>query len=280
MTAGPIVSLLLPVGADPHRLRPTLDSLCGQSVRAETVVVVTPDQREVARAVAPEIETLVDIPAAHWTAGRALNAACAAATAPIHATVAPGRELPRTDWLERVLAHHRREDVVGASGARRDREQRLLFHARDVRAGDWDASWGFSTTAGAWRATAWAQCRFPETADAAEDWIWAWEILRDGGVLVVDPFLQLDGPPLHPPHAWSIFRRTADEWAALVSAGTPVTAPSFREAVGAWWTEVDGGSATPAALQRLNYYRLARALGRWLGGERARRDHTMMRRQP
>lgn len=253
-------------------MRPTLDSLRGQSVRAEIVAVVAPDQRRAARAVAPEIDRLVDVAAALSTRGRALNAGCAAASAPIHATVAPGRALPRADWLERVLAHHRREDVAGASGARRDRDQRLLLEPQDVHVADWSESWGFSIAAGGWRATAWQRCAFPDTVAGAEDRIWAWNVLQEGAVLVVDPFLQLDGPPIHPPRAWSIFRRTADDWASLVSAGAPVNAPSLREAMGEWWNEVNANSATPGGLQRLNYFRLARALGRWVGGRRATRD--------
>jgi hypothetical protein len=268
----PVVSLILPVGAEVRHLRPTLDSLRGQSVTAETVAVVTTDQRETARRVAPEIDVIADVAGMRWTHGRALNAGSAAATAPIHATVAPGRELPRNDWLERLLAHHRRDEVAGASGARRDREQRLLFEPQDLRAADWTERLSFSTAAGGWRATAWAQCRFPESVAGAEDRIWAWEVLRHGGVLVVDPFLQLEGPPDHPPHAWSIFRHTAADWSGLVTSGAPVNAPTLHEALGTWWNEVDASSATPATLQRLNYFRLARALGRWVGGRRSVRN--------
>jgi hypothetical protein len=263
------VSLILPVGAETRALRPALDSARAQSVAAEIVAVVTSEQRKTARRIGPEIDVLVDIAAADWTPGRALNAGCSVATAPIHATVAPGRELPRADWVERLLNHLRRDNVAAASGARRDRAQRLLLEPQDVRAGEWSETFSFSTSAGGWRATAWAGCRFPETVAGAEDRIWAWEILRTGAVLVVDPFLQLEGEPIHPPRAWAIFRRTADDWEGLVSAGAPVAAPSFGEAVRAWWNEVDDGSATPAALQRLNYFHLARALGRWAGGRRA-----------
>jgi hypothetical protein len=276
----PPISLILAVGAEPSRLRPTLDSLCGQSMSAETVAVVTTDQRSRARVFAPEIDIVVDLAAADWTPGRAINAGAAVATAPIHSTIAAGYALPRPDWLERVLAHHRREEVAGASGARWDRDGGLLLDSRDVHAVDWTESWGFSTAACGWRATAWERRRFPEEIAGAADRIWGWEILRAGAVLVVDPFLQLDGPPLHPPRAWSIFRRTAEDWAGLVSADAPLTAPSFSEALGGWWNEVDARSATPAALQRLNYFRLARALGRWAGGRRAARGPRASRRAP
>lgn len=266
----PTISLILPARAEPERLRQTVDSLRGQSVHAEVVAVVTTDERETTRHVVREIDIVADISADLWTPGRALNAGCAAASAPIHATIETGRELPRGDWLERILAHHRREEVVGASAARRDREQRLLFEPQDVRAADWSESLSFSAAAGGWRAAAWSKRPFPEAVAGAADRIWAWEILRDGGIFVVDPFLQLEGPPLDRPTTWSIFRRTADDWTALVAAGAPVAAPSFGDTLRSWWNEIDAHSATPRALQRLNYYRWARALGRWVGARRAR----------
>jgi glycosyl transferase family 2 len=267
---GPAISLILPAGAKAERLGPTIGSLRGQSVAPEVIAVVTSHRQAAAKRFAPSIDAIVDIGAERWTPGGALNAGSAAATAPIHATIEPGRELPRSDWLERILAHHRRDEVAAVSGARRDREQQLLFEPRDLRACDWSERLSFSIKAAGWRATAWSTRPFPEDVAGAEDRIWAWWVLRDGGVLVVDPFLQLDGPPLDPPSTWSIFRSTADEWTGLVSAGMPVSAPSFGGTVRSWWSEIDAGSATPGALQRLNYYRLARALGRWVGGRRGR----------
>jgi hypothetical protein len=269
VTAQPI-SLILPAGARPERLGATIDSLRGQSVTPEVIAVVTSDRRDAARRAAPSIDAVVDISTERWTLGRALNAGSAAASARIHSTIEPGYEVPREDWLERILAHHGRDELAGVSGARRDRDQRLLFEPQDLRAGSWSERLSFSTRAAGWRAAAWSRCPFPEAVPGAEDQIWAWRILRAGGVLVVDPFLQLDGPPLDPPSTWSIFRRTADQWTGLVSAETPVTAPSFGETVRSWWSDVDAASATPSALQRLNYYRLARALGRWTGGRRGR----------
>ena len=111
----------------------------------------------------------------------------------------------------------------------------------------------------------WANQRFDDEVSAAADRIWARQILRRGGLIVLDPFLALRGPPLRPPTGWSIFRGSAAEWRSLVSAGAPVSAPTLSEALESWWREVDAGSATPAALQRLNYFRLA-ARARALGG--------------
>jgi glycosyl transferase family 2 len=269
--SSPTISVILVIRDAPERLWPTLRSIRAQSVAAEVIVVVASDQRHAAHAVAREVDTFVELRGTDWTPGRALNTGADACHSPVHATVLAGRELPRADWLERVLAHHHRTDVAGVSGARFDRERRILLEPRDVRATDWGPSWGFSTVAAGWRASSWVRWPFPEAVPAAEDRIWAWSVVRSGAVLVVDPFLQLEGPPAFRPRAWSIFRRTADEWASLLSAGTPVTAPSLGQAVDAWWRYVDSGVAAPAALQRLNYFRLARELGRWAGGRRAGR---------
>jgi hypothetical protein len=271
VSAAPAVSLVLPMRGDLQRVRPTLDSIAEQSGTVQIVGVVAPQDHDVARVVAPEIDVMVELDTARWTPGRALNAGAAAAAAPILATVRMGRRLPRADWLERMLAHLRRPEVAGASGARLAPEGGPLLEARDVGSADWTVNWGFSTAAAGWRAADWAHRPFFEEAAAGEDRIWACEVLRSGRVLVVDPFLQVEGAPDERPAAWSILRRTSDEWAGLVTAGTPVAAPSLRQALGEWWGDVDGASATPAALQRLNYYRLARALGRWTGGRRAQR---------
>jgi hypothetical protein len=257
------ISVILLLPEDQRRLSPTLDSIRGQTVAAEVVLVCPSDRR----AATAKVDRLVDVLAREWTVGRALNAGAAVAGAPVHATVVTGRELPRADWLERVLAHHQRPEVAGASGARFDPDRRVLLEPRDVRAPEWSPNWGFSAAAGGWRAATWARSPFPETAP--EDRIWGWRVVRDGAVLVVDPFLQLEGPPPYPVGARSIFRRTADEWAGLLAAGAPIAAPSLREALAAWWRHAESSVAAPLALQRLNYFRLARELGRWAGGRRA-----------
>jgi hypothetical protein len=257
------VSVLLLLPEEPQRLSATLRSIRAQTVAAEVVLVCPSDERPTTA----EVDRLVDVPAREWTFGRALNAGATVARAPVHATVVAGRELPRADWLERVLAHHERPDVAGASGARFDRDRRVLLEPRDVRAPEWSPTWGFSAAAAGWRASTWARHPFPDTAPA--DQIWGWDVLRNGLVLVVDPFLQLEGSPPYAVNGWSIFRRTAEEWSGLLAAGAPVIAPSFREALEAWWRHVDTGVAAPAALQRVNYFRLARELGRWAGGRRA-----------
>jgi hypothetical protein len=257
------ISVILLPAEDQRPLSPTLESIRAQTVAAELIAVVPSG----ARLAPAAVDAVVEVPPLEWTTGRALNAGAAAAHAPVHATVAAGRELPRADWLERVLHHHRRPEVAGVSGARVGPDRGVLLQPRDVRAVEWSPTWGFSAAAGGWRAAAWTRCPFPETAPA--DRIWGWRVVRDGAILVVDPFLNLEGPPPYPIDARSIFRRTADEWAGLLAAGAPVTAPSLREAIGAWWRHVDTGVAAPPPLQRLNYFRLARELGRWAGGRRA-----------
>jgi hypothetical protein len=156
--------------------------------------------------------------------------------------------------------------VVAACGARIDADGTGLLRTRTLVAPEWEPRWGFSTSAAGWKADVWARQPFEDDVPAAADRIWAWRILRRGGVIVVDPFLALSGPPLRRPTALSIFQRSAADWRSFVIAGVPVPAPSLREALASWWDEVDVNSVTPAALQRLNYYRLARALGSWAGG--------------
>jgi hypothetical protein len=257
------ISVILLFEQEEQRLADTLRSIRAQTVAAE-VVLVRPSDRSLP---VVEVDRHVEVPPLECTFGRALNAGAAVAGAPVHATVVTGCDLPRADWLERVLAHHRRPDVAAASGARFDPDRNVLLQPRDVRAADWGASWGFSAVAGGWRASAWARWPFPETPP--EDRIWSWRVVSEGAILVVDPFLQLEGPPPYRVDARSIFSRAAEEWAGLLAAGAPVTAPSLSDALRAWWRHADRDVAAPIALQRLNYFRLARELGRWAGGRRA-----------
>jgi rhamnosyltransferase len=243
-----------------------------QTVEAEIVGVVPPAQEAVVLEDMSGLDVLVELETSRWTPGRALNAGAAAATAPVHATVTAGYELPRDDWSVRLLAHLQRPAVEAACGAVVDADGTPLRRPRTIGAADWEPRWGFCMSAAGWKADAWARQPFDDDVPAATDRIWARKTLRRGGLIVVDPFLALSGPPLRVPTAWSIFRGSAAEWRSLVSAGAPVAAPTLGEALESWWREVDTGSATPAALQRLNYFRLARALGRWVGGRAARAE--------
>lgn len=269
MTAPPI-SVILAEPQYPQRLGLSLRSVRRQTIEAEIVCVVPPEQRAAVLEHTSGLDVLVEVETSRWTPGRALNAGAAAATAPVHATVMAGHELPRDDWSVRLLAHLRRFDVDAACGSVVDADRTPLRRPRTIGAPDWEPLWGFCMAAAGWKAEVWANQPFDDEVPAATDRIWARQILRRGGLIVLDPFLALRGPPLRSPTAWSIFRGSAAEWRSLVSAGAPVSAPTLSEALESWWREVDAGSATPAALQRLNYFRLARALGRWVGGRAAR----------
>jgi hypothetical protein len=266
---GPPISVILAEPRYPQRLGLSLQSVRRQTIQAEVIGVVPSDQRAVLEDTLG-MDALVEVEASRWTPGGALNAGAAAATAPVHATVIAGHELPRDDWSVRLLAHLQRSDVDAACGLAVDADRTPLRRPRTIAAADWQPCWGFSTCAAGWKSEVWSRQPFDQEVPAATDPIWARQILCRGGLIVLDPFLALVGPPLRPPTAWSIFQRSAAEWRSLLSAGAPVTAPTLAEALESWWGDVNPGSATPTALQRLNYFRLARALGRWVGGRAAR----------
>jgi hypothetical protein len=86
---------------------------------------------------------------------------------------------------------------------------------------------------------------------------------------VVDPFLAPREPGRRS-HTLGIFRRSAMEWRALILAGTPVEAPTLAQTLRSWRRDVHPSSPTPAIMQRMNYFRMARLAGRWVGGRLAR----------
>lgn len=249
-------------------LRATAASVRGQTLPAQLVAVAT--TAAAAAQAQPYAERVLRVRSTPATRGQVLNAAARAVEAPLQASVACGAVLPRADWLERLARHFERPEVVGVSGMLQRHDGTPLLEACELRRRTWSADWGFSNLASAWRRETWARHRFNEQMLAGEDGEWAWRILDYGGVLVIDPFVAVELPRRPRTHAWSILRRSASEWQGLVTAGAPVDAVTARSAVRSWWIDVDTASPTPAQLQRLNYFRVARIAGRWLGARQAR----------
>jgi Glycosyl transferase family 2 len=263
--------MIVPIEAEPDDLAATVASIRAQTVPVR-LVAVSIRERRVVQAMATHADELIDLPRSRWTSGRALNLAASMADTPLLATVRAGLVLPRPDWVERVVAHLERPGVAGVAGAALDALGNPLLDPRTLRAEDWSPDCGFSTNAAAWRADVWSRHPFPENVPAAEGPIWARGVLQANGVLVLDPFLAAGHAPGWRPSARAILRQAADERASLVAAGAPVDAPSLPGALRLWWRRVDPDSGVPPILQRLNYYTLARELGHWAGGRRARRD--------
>src|SRR5207302_10144013 len=152
----------------------TLSLLRNQTVEPEIIVVdsgSTDGTREIASRLC---DRLIDIPTNTFSFGYALNVGARAASAPVHFALSAHCFPPRPDWIERSLAHYRRDDVAGAAGSPALPDGRPLTEvvfqdAAQARAHPW---WGFSNHAASWRAAIWERFPFDEDMEASEDRDW------------------------------------------------------------------------------------------------------------
>jgi rhamnosyltransferase len=172
----------------------TFESLRGQTVPVEIVVVDSGSSDgtlELARRVADQV---IEIPAERFSYGYSLNVGASAASAPIHFALSAHCVAPRHDWVERTLEHYERERVGGVNGGLvtpfgaplKEPWVQTLEEARR------SPFWGFSNHGSSWRAATWAEHRFDEHLEYAEDKEWALRVLAGGWELVYDPELHVD----------------------------------------------------------------------------------------
>ena len=261
---GHAVSVIVRCRDKADTIEATFASIRAQTVPCEIVVVdsgSTDGTLEIARSSA---DALVEIAPHEFSFGRALNVGAAAAHGTVHAALSAHTRFPRDDWLERALDHLRHDDVAGASGSLDRPDGRPLLEPFYQGAADWVAGWGFSNTAGAWRASVWREHRFNEDMTASEDKEWAWRVILAGWRIAFDPLLVVPAGHRRGAGVRDLLRRSSAETRELVShIGMPPV--GAREALASWWTEIARDEQTPPVLQRLNYYRLTEILGSYIG---------------
>jgi rhamnosyltransferase len=239
-------------------------ALLARQTLPHEVIVVDSGSRDATPAIARERGAhVIEIPAADFTFGGALNTGAAVAAAPVVVALS-AHAFPRDDeWLERVVAHFADAQVACVYGETLDDRFRPL--AGPVRQ---DAAmlarnpfWGYSNAAGAFRAARWRERPFREDMPGTEDREWSHWALSLGDVCVLDPALAVDHDhsrdPLH-----DCFRRYAREhrgFAMFVDLPRYGLADLGRE----WWGEQGGHRSLARA--RLDPRRAARLAGKWWG---------------
>ena len=94
-----------------------LEAVRRQTVNAEVIVVDSGSTDRTLEIAGQHADSVIEIPPENFSFGRALNVGARAASAPVHFALSAHCFPPRPDWIERSLAHYRRDDVAGAAGS-------------------------------------------------------------------------------------------------------------------------------------------------------------------
>jgi rhamnosyltransferase len=268
--SAPPISVIVRAKNKADSIGATLAALRRQSVAAEVIVVDSGSTDGTVQLAERWADRVIEIPAASFSYGGALNVGADAACAPVHAALS-AHCVPSSDtWLEDSLRRYDRPDVAATNAAR------TTPFGDPVEGTYWqslaDAGlspiWGFSNHASTWRADVWRELPFREDLGACEDKEWSWRVLAAGWTIAYAP--ELDAPMQHRRSAGlvALVQRLARESEAMVSLGA--TAPlTGRAALRAWWSAFPVPSKRPTVARRLSPYRIAELLGSWLGSRRA-----------
>ncbi len=213
----------------------TLASLRAQDSEVEIVVVDSGSTDATLDIARESADRVVEIPAAEFTFGRALNVGARAASAPVHVALSSHCVLPRTDWVS-MACEHVEGGAAAAVGAVDDGEGAPLSapftadHAYVLT----HRHWGMSNHASAWSADAWRRHPFDEQLSATEDKEWTWRALADSGPLVVDPRLLVEGTHRRSAGVRAYYRRLVKEMTSMHEV-RPVPPYSAGRAVADWW---------------------------------------------
>src|SRR5687767_15288768 len=88
-----------------------LELLRAQTVEPEIIVVDSGSRDRTIEIAGGLCDELIELSAAEFSYGRALNVGARAAAAPVHFALSAHCFPERADWLERSLAHYERPDV-------------------------------------------------------------------------------------------------------------------------------------------------------------------------
>lgn len=242
----------------------TLAALGGQTLADHELVVVDSGSTDATTAVARAAGALlIEIPAASFTFGGALNTGCAAASAPVCVALSAHAVPLDEGWLERVVAACEDEGIACASGDRYGPDGRPLRRPLRQTAAD-GFLWGYSNAAGAFRRELWRERPFREDLRGSEDKEWAWHWMRRGWCVLIAPDLVVEHDHTHDP-VGDIYRRSRREWEGY-AAFADVGPASLRRLGREWWTDL--GTYSSPLLARLSHRRAARLLGAHAGRRR------------
>jgi glycosyltransferase involved in cell wall biosynthesis len=244
----------------------TLARLASQTIASEAeVVVVDSGSRDGTVRIARDAGArVIEIPPDSFTYGRALNIGCKDARAPLLVALSAHAPPPDERWLERLLEPFADARVACACGFELGPDGRRLEGplVQDLALARANPLWGYSNSAGAFRADLWRRRPFREDMPATEDKEWAWHWLHAGRVIVVDPSFATEHSHHRAEGPLATYRRAHAVWRgfAMYLDLEPYGASAL---VREWWTELDGYRSPLRA--RLGWRRATKLLAKWRG---------------
>jgi rhamnosyltransferase len=266
---GPPVSVVIRAKDEAASIGRTLDLLEAQTVRPEIVVVDSGSTDGTTAIVRSRDATLIEIPAASFTFGGALNTGAEQAHAEVVVALS-AHAFPKDEaWLERMLAAMADPDVACASGQSAAPDGSPLDHdlVQDLALARAHPMWGYSSHAGAFRRSLWAQRGFRTDMTASEDKEWAWHWLERGHKVVLGPGLTVDHSHVGDA-AREQFDRALREW-SWAGAFADVPPQPLGELLARWWRDPERYPSHARA--RVSPKRIARLTGEFAGRRLARR---------
>jgi rhamnosyltransferase len=241
----------------------TLDRLAEQTADHE-VIVVDSGSRDGTEAIARDRGARVlTLAPDEFTYGRALNLGCAEAGAPVivalsaHALPADGR------WLDRMVAWFDDPTVACAYGESRGEDGSPLTSpvTQDAAMLARNPYWGYSNSAGGFRAQLWRERPFREDMPGTEDREWSRWALERGQVCALDPGLAVSHDHSREPLRACFARYEREHRGFAMFLDLPPY--GARDALAEWWG--DQGWHRSRARARLDPRRMARLAGKWRG---------------
>lgn len=243
--------------------------LAKQTVPARIVVVDSGSRDDTVAIARAAGAVLLEIPAAAFTYGRALNLGCAAADTPFLVALSAHAFPPDEGWLARMLAPFAGPRTAATVGVDRGPRGEPLDGpvVQDAALAERFPQFGYSNAAGAFRTELWRVRGFREDMPFTEDREWALHWLREGWTVTVDPALAVEHDHSKDPVAQT-FRRARDEWRGF-GMFLDVEAQPARRALETWWRDQE--TYRNRARARLSHRRAARLAGGWWGRRLAAR---------
>lgn len=265
MTA-PTVSVVIRARNEATNLDRALTALRAQRLgphRVETIVVDNESVDGTGMIAARHGATVIDLPAARFTFGGALNLGVANARADIVIALSADAVPSDDGWLRRMVDALDRPNVACAAGDRfgPDGEVLTARTEQDEGLARRRPEWGYSNAAGAFRRDLWRRRPFRVDLPGCEDKEWALHWLVHGYVCAIDPTLVVEHDHSRDA-ATSIYRRARREWRGYAMF-LELDQYGVTELARDWWSDLRWYGSPLRA--RLSQRRAARLLGGYAG---------------